>query len=245
MNSKNGSSGRFLHLCSNDSIRPGRLFGLLETPNVPLDIKHIKYKIYIVGRAGIGKSFLASWLAGLNDTSIYYATSGVQVSAVTSVCEVQSPEKNKWMITIEIWESGSVGKRLPHDLIEDCPNDVDAVLLMFSYTEKESLKFLIEIMKEFEKHNSYKPCFIVVGTGWNLEQQQFIRQKDIEKFQHTWKVPVIQLPLYSSIPSESYWKNKREKFILFLCEELCLRSNFTLPRNKQMMHPFQLTAFSY
>ncbi|XP_067144760.1 ciliogenesis and planar polarity effector 2-like [Centruroides vittatus] len=225
MNCKRGISGRFLHLCTNDSGNPKskKIFGLLETPNVPLDIRHIKYKVYIVGKAGVGKSFLSSWLSGLNNNSSYYATSGTQVKAVSSVCEVYSSEVKKLMFTIEFWESGSVGRRKPVDLIEECPSDADAVLLMFSYAEKESLKFISDIMIEFEKHNSYKPCFIAVGSGWNLEQQQFVRQRDIQEFEGTWKVPVLQLPLYSTISRENYWKNKREEFILFLCEELCLR----------------------
>lgn len=56
-------------------------------PHVAVDTVH--YKIFITGKSGVGKSALASRLAGLNMPNMHYETTGRydrQVSTVEVFC---------------------------------------------------------------------------------------------------------------------------------------------------------------
>eukprot|EP00795_Rhopilema_esculentum_P006860 gene6860-12459_t len=61
-----------------------RIFGLIETPNLPpkVNIEEVSYKIFLLGKAGVGKTSLVSKLVGTAIPSYHKETPGIQMSVV-------------------------------------------------------------------------------------------------------------------------------------------------------------------
>ncbi|KTG47230.1 hypothetical protein cypCar_00004067 [Cyprinus carpio] len=61
-----------------------RKFGLLEAPMMPphMNVDLVRYKVFLSGKTGVGKSALAARLAGLDLPRLHYETTGIETTVV-------------------------------------------------------------------------------------------------------------------------------------------------------------------
>lgn len=56
--------------------------GILEKPSLPSPIEEVTYKIFMIGRSGVGKTSVVARLAGILDSNNYTETSGIRKTNV-------------------------------------------------------------------------------------------------------------------------------------------------------------------
>jgi len=64
-------NSRFLHI-----------LGILEKPSLPSSIEEVTYKIFMIGRSGVGKTSVIARLAGTPESNIYTETNGIRKTNV-------------------------------------------------------------------------------------------------------------------------------------------------------------------
>lgn len=67
-------------LCSKD--RFPFISGILERPSLPSSIEEVTYKIFMIGRSGVGKTSVVSKLAGTLESNNYTETNGIRKTNV-------------------------------------------------------------------------------------------------------------------------------------------------------------------
>ena len=91
--------------------------GLLERPNVPPTIKVLNFKLYLVGKGGVGKTSLVSYLSGTPDwTNIHHQgeTPGIRATNIYWPARIQS---QLVMFQLDLWDSGeTASKKYSHIL---------------------------------------------------------------------------------------------------------------------------------
>ena len=58
------------------------VLGILDRPSLPSNVEEVSYKIFITGRAGIGKTSTVTRLSGIKCNSTYMETSGIRKSNI-------------------------------------------------------------------------------------------------------------------------------------------------------------------
>ncbi|KAJ8360748.1 hypothetical protein SKAU_G00172730 [Synaphobranchus kaupii] len=152
-----------------------RLFGLLEAPVLPphLSVNTVRYKVFISGKSGVGKTALAARLAGLDIPNMYYETTGIET---TVVC-------------------GTVGRAPCADsdhLLPSCKEQVDAILFLFSFTDRASFEDLSNQIARGSEHSD-SVVKLVVGTKFDLFMHTDVTDQDVRKFQEVWGLPVFRI----------------------------------------------------
>ena len=110
--------GVLAHLIDPDTGKR-KLYGLLEQPNVPPTIKTLSYKLFVSGKAGVGKTSLVSYLSGRSDWASQHLHSGETPGIRTT--KVYWPAKIRGqqvcLFELDLWDSGeSSAKKYGHIL---------------------------------------------------------------------------------------------------------------------------------
>lgn len=58
------------------------LLGILEKPSLPSSIEEVTYKIFMIGRSGVGKTSVITRLAGFSEPNNYIETNGIKKTNV-------------------------------------------------------------------------------------------------------------------------------------------------------------------
>ncbi|XP_076318990.1 uncharacterized protein LOC143229970 isoform X3 [Tachypleus tridentatus] len=95
----------------------------------------------------------------------------------------------------------------------------------YSTPEKGSLQLVQKEIEKFSANEKHKPCFVSVGSRWDLQEPMIINQQDIALFEKTQKVPIIKVP---QISPENMWLSEKSAILTFLCEQLYLRDQALL-----------------
>ena len=85
--------------------------GLLEKPNIPPSIKVLHFKLYLVGKGGVGKTSLVSYLSGAPDwTNAHHQgeTPGVRATQIYWPTRIQS---QIIMFQLDLWDSGETASK--------------------------------------------------------------------------------------------------------------------------------------
>ncbi|XP_033698562.1 ciliogenesis and planar polarity effector 2 isoform X2 [Delphinus delphis] len=97
-----------------------RVFGLLERPvlSPPVAIDTARYKIFVSGKSGVGKTALVAKLAGLEVPVVHHETTGIQTTVVFWPAKLQASDRVV-MFRFEFWDCGeSALKKFDHMLPE-------------------------------------------------------------------------------------------------------------------------------
>ena len=83
----------------------------MEKPNIPPSIKILNFKLYLVGKAGVGKTSLVSYLSGVPDwTNVHHQgeTPGVRATQIYWPARIQS---QLLMFQLDLWDSGETASK--------------------------------------------------------------------------------------------------------------------------------------
>ncbi|XP_007550818.1 ciliogenesis and planar polarity effector 2 [Poecilia formosa] len=166
-------------------------FGLLESPVMPpyAAVDTLDYKIFISGKSGVGKTALAARLAGLNIPSVHHETTGIQTTVV--YWPVKLRENGRVLFfRLQLWDCGENALRRFDHLLPSCKEQVDAVLFLFSFTDRTSFQ---DLSNQITKWTESTDCLVkvVVGTKFDLFMHCDVAERDVRKFQETWRLPVL------------------------------------------------------
>ena len=132
-------------LLNSDGTR--KVFNLFDSPPIP-KIVHAslkpevkKFKIYMIGKPGVGKTSTTQTLLGINQDGKVYESMGLIVQTLYwPVCQVgKDPSRTKVVLVhLEVWECGARASAKYPYLMEQCVENAHACLLMFSLTDRKS-----------------------------------------------------------------------------------------------------------
>ncbi|XP_057194251.1 ciliogenesis and planar polarity effector 2 isoform X2 [Triplophysa rosa] len=140
-----------------------RKFGLLEAPMMPphMNVDTVRYKVFISGKTGVGKSALAARLAGLDFPKMHYET------------------------------TESAMRRFDH-MLPSCKEQVDAMLFLFSFTDRGSFEDLSNQISRITE-SSDRVVKLVVGTKFDLFMHTDVTESDVTRFKEVWGLPVFRV----------------------------------------------------
>ncbi|XP_070706111.1 ciliogenesis and planar polarity effector 2 [Pempheris klunzingeri] len=172
-------------------------FGLLESPVMPphVAVDTVHYKIFISGKSGVGKTALAARLAGLNLPNMHYETTGIETTVV--YWPVKLTESGRVLFfRLQLWDCGENASRRFDHLQPSCKEQVDAVLFLFSFTDRTSFDDLSNQISKWTGTSVDCVVKLVVGTKYPFLFDLFmhcdVTERDVRDFQETWSLPVLR-----------------------------------------------------
>ncbi|KAM9860306.1 ciliogenesis and planar polarity effector 2 [Aulostomus maculatus] len=168
-------------------------FGLLESPVMPpqVAVDTVHYKIFLSGKSGVGKSALAERLAGLNIPNMHYETTGIETSVVYWPVKLRDTGRVLFF-RLQLWDCGENALRRFDHLLPSCREQADAILLLFSFTDRTSFDDLSNQITKWTGPSMGRAVIVVVGTKFDLFMHCDVSEKDVRHFQETWRLPVLR-----------------------------------------------------
>ncbi|XP_070815528.1 ciliogenesis and planar polarity effector 2 [Chaetodon trifascialis] len=169
-------------------------FGLLESPVMPphVAVDTVHYKIFISGKSGVGKTALAARLAGLSIPNMHYETTGIET--VVAYWPVKLRDSGRVLFfRLQLWDCGENALRRFDHLLPSCKEQVDAVLFLFSFTDRTSFDDLSNQIAKWSGTSVGRVVKLVVGTKFDLFMHCDVAERDVRNFQETWSLPVLRM----------------------------------------------------
>ncbi|XP_062479616.1 ciliogenesis and planar polarity effector 2 [Pezoporus occidentalis] len=170
-----------------------RVFGLLEHPVLPpgLAVPLVPYKLFLHGKSGVGKSALVAWLAGTPVPPVHHETLGIEVTTVywpAKACASGRPV----LFQLRFWDCGDGAMRKFEHLLPACKEEADAVLFLFSFTDRASFEELPAQMSRVMDPDGAGLVRVVVGTKFDLSPHADVSEQDVAAFEEVHGVRVLR-----------------------------------------------------
>ncbi|XP_067090956.1 ciliogenesis and planar polarity effector 2 [Osmerus mordax] len=169
-----------------------RHFGLLEAPvmppNVAVDTAH--YKVFLSGKSGVGKTALAARLAGLNIPKLHYETTGIEATVIYWPVKLRESGRVLFF-RLQLFDCGENALRRFDHLLPSCKEQVDAILFLFSFTDRASFDDLTNQIAKSRSEPSDRAVRLVVGTKFDLFMHTDVTQSEVGSFQEVLGLPVF------------------------------------------------------
>ncbi|XP_057703212.1 ciliogenesis and planar polarity effector 2 [Corythoichthys intestinalis] len=199
--SKQGSVVTDWHLCKDGKEyfskiqhkKNRKVFGLLEAPVMPphVPMNTVHYKVFLSGKSGVGKTSLAARLAGLEIPSMHYETTGIETTVIYWPVKLKESSRVLFF-RFQLWDCGETALRRFDHLLPSCRERVDAVLFLFSFTDRTSFDDLPNQITKWNELSGSPVATLVVGTKYDLFMHCDVSDRDMEVFQETWQLPVLR-----------------------------------------------------
>ncbi|XP_022090317.1 REM2- and Rab-like small GTPase 1 isoform X2 [Acanthaster planci] len=152
-------------------VRKGkrRIYGSLERPSLPPHLipELVSYKVFLSGKAGVGKTSTVAKLVGIPVPTTHSETPGIVTSTVYWPVKLLHPDKA-------------------------CKRGADAILNLFSFTDRQSFEDLQSQMSHSARSGEHA-IRMVVGTKYDLYSNSEITSRELQDFQEQWKVPILKI----------------------------------------------------
>ncbi|XP_034544299.1 ciliogenesis and planar polarity effector 2 [Notolabrus celidotus] len=168
-------------------------FGLLESPVMPphVAVDTVHYKILISGKTGVGKTALAARLAGRNIPGLHYETTGIETTVVYWPVKLRESGR-VFFFRLQLWDCGENALRRFDHFLPSCKEELDAVFLLFSFTDRTSFDDLSNQITKWTGTSRGNVVKLVVGTKYDLYMHCDVTEKDVRDFQETSGLPVLR-----------------------------------------------------
>ncbi|XP_065061455.1 ciliogenesis and planar polarity effector 2-like isoform X2 [Rhopilema esculentum] len=169
-----------------------RIFGLIETPNLPpkVNIEEVSYKIFLLGKAGVGKTSLVSKLVGTAIPSYHKETPGIQMSVVYWPAKLRNTQQLK-IFKLIFWDAGETCLKKFDHIEKACKENADAVIYTFSLQNRTSWKDLEPLITRSEVDDTVLK--LAVGTKYDQIDPKDSILEEIRNFEQAWKIPVLKI----------------------------------------------------
>jgi GTPase SAR1 family protein len=192
---------------------------------LPPTVQIVRYKVYLSGKSGVGKSALVSFLCGQPNWTASVSlgeTPGVRVTNVYWPTKIQT---QLVLFQLSLWDAGeTAGKKYGH-IQPVCREGAVGALFLFSYSDKSSFDDLDNQLTRLS-HSSTDVCPLIVGTRYGAVSESEVTSNDVLRFEAKWNRPVLKVrhqpPLQQQQQGESAGPNPNEvAFVLnLICDQL-------------------------
>lgn len=168
-----------------------RQFGLLESPvmSPAAAVDTVPYKIYLSGKSGVGKTSVVARLAGLSIPSTHYETTGIETTIVYWPVKLKDSGRVLFF-RLQLWDCGETALRRFDHLLPSCKEQVDAVLFLFSFTDRTSFE---DLPNHIAKWTGSSVVKLVVGTKFDLFMHCDVTERDVRTFRSVWECPLLRV----------------------------------------------------
>lgn len=167
-----------------------KLYGFLEQPSVPPSIECQEFKLLVVGQAGVGKTAVTAWLAGLMGWNRQAGESpGVRVTSLYWPAKVHNA---LLVFKLHIWEAGDSAVRKYGHVYPACKEGAQGVLFLFSYTDRASWEDLPGLIQRTRLPQDILTP-IVIGNKYGSLQENAVATSEVAEFEQAWNIPVVRV----------------------------------------------------
>ncbi|XP_028854875.1 ciliogenesis and planar polarity effector 2 isoform X2 [Denticeps clupeoides] len=156
-----------------------------------LKVDNICYKIFISGKSGVGKTALAARLSGQEIPSVHYETTGIETTVVFWPVKLKQNGRVLFFRLL-IWDCGDNALRRFDHMLPSCKEQVDAVLFLFSYTDRTSLEDVTSQIARVTDPSD-RIVKLVVGTKFDLIMHADVSDDDVARFEEVSGLPVFSV----------------------------------------------------
>ncbi|KAK7915993.1 hypothetical protein WMY93_011754 [Mugilogobius chulae] len=169
-------------------------FGLLESPMMsPIAaVDTVQYKIFLSGKSGVGKTSVVARLAGVNIPSMHYETIGIETTIVYWPVKIKDSGRVLFF-RLQLWDCGENALRRFDHMLPSCKEEVDAVLLLFSFTDLTSFEELPNQISKWTGPSPDRLVKVVVGTKFDLFMHCDVAEREVRAFRATWGLPLLRV----------------------------------------------------
>ena len=168
-------------------------FGLLERPSLPPNkmLTIVKYKIFLCGKAGVGKSTLISQLACGKANESGSESAGIATTIIHWPARLKSSGQIMFF-QLHFWDAAeNTLKKFDH-ILPACKAEVDCVLFTFSLTDRASFMEIPALINQMDGINK-NPVQVIAATKTDQYAYCDISEKEIENLSQTKNVPILRL----------------------------------------------------
>ncbi|KAF4525491.1 hypothetical protein B566_EDAN002351 [Ephemera danica] len=194
--------------------------GVLEKPSLPSNFEEVSYKIFVAGKAGIGKTTTTARLAGtVCPSSAYVETMGIRQTIVYWPAKIRD---RIVLFKLHLWDAGENSIKKYSHILPACTDKADAVLFVFSFMDQSSLadlpKYMAQLMKLTEN-----PASIAIGTRYDADSEMEIDASEVLEFEQRWRTPVLRIN--NARPCEMSEVHEVAPILNLICERLWMRAH--------------------
>jgi len=206
-----------------------KLYGLLEQPSLPPSIPTLTFKVFLVGRAGTGKTCCASWLAGLPGWSYQLGESpGVRTSQVYWPARLGG---KLVLFKLHLWDAGDSAVRKYGHVYPVCREGASGVLILFSFTDRASWEELPGlIQRTVMNQDGIVP--IIVGNKFGNPSENEVSQAEVLEAETNWNIPVVRIRHQSQTQAPGNLSEVAAALNL-ICEQLYLAKHRQKPHSME------------
>ncbi|XP_070163351.1 ciliogenesis and planar polarity effector 2 [Polyergus mexicanus] len=172
-----------------NSSKKRRFYGILERPSLPSSIEEVTYKIFMIGRSGVGKTSVVGKLAGILESNNYTETNGIRKTNVFWPVKIWDKVV---LFKLQFWDTSESSIKKYNHILPACKDKVDAMCSVFSFDDASSFNdvpYLMNTMTAIKE----KPANIVIGTKFKPWSSCVIDDAQIKEFEDKWKVKIITI----------------------------------------------------
>nr|CAB3233406.1 REM2- and Rab-like small GTPase 1 [Phallusia mammillata] len=200
-------------------------FGLLEHPSLPPQkaVSVIKYKVFVCGKASVGKSATIAKLAGTKVNKHVNETAGIETTSLYWPVRLITNGKVVFFY-LQLWDVGDNAINKFDHILPACKEDVDCILFTFSLTDRTSFVEVPHYMTRMSDGTEKPPARIVIATKADQYIHSDISEREIQDLSETHEVPVLRINNLSQSFGDGYESIKDVALVLNkLCESLWIR----------------------
>ncbi|XP_052819461.1 ciliogenesis and planar polarity effector 2-like [Mya arenaria] len=168
-----------------------RTFGLLERPPLAAHLEEARYKIFVAGKSGVGKSATVAKLTGHDIPKTHMETPGLQTSTCFWPGKIIDVNKVT-LFHLQFWDAGEMATKKFDHVLSACTERVDCILFLFSLVDKSSFDELHALISRLSTPNS-NVAKLVIATKCDQHAHSEVTQRDIRDFEKAWQIPVLKV----------------------------------------------------
>lgn len=197
-----------------------KTFGLLEKPVISQHVTadtEVKYKLFFVGKSGVGKTSTVAKLSGNSLPSMHSETPGIQTTTIYWPGKIKQLNRSV-IFQLQLWDAGETALKKFDHILSACTNKTDAIIFLFSFVDKSSFE---EVSHQITRYSGPKDntCKLVIGTKFDQYAHSEITQRDIRDFEQNWKIPILKIRNIPESEARSDF-NDVAQVLNILCEHL-------------------------
>nr|XP_009861064.1 LOW QUALITY PROTEIN: ciliogenesis and planar polarity effector 2-like [Ciona intestinalis] len=171
-----------------------RHFGLLERPSLSpsKDIDIIKYKVFLCGKSGGGKTATVANISGCGIPKTVNETGGIETTIIYWPARLLSTGKLVFFC-LQFWDVGDHAVKKFDHILPSCVSNVDCIMLIFSLTDRSSFHEIPQLLNQLPATDERPPVHIVVATKKDQFIHSDVSENEMLKFSQLRNIPIFKM----------------------------------------------------